>query len=300
MEWEYLLIALYLEVCQAWDDGLQFEVKRYSNNRNPPALTDQEVLTLFLFGVLKKRRQLKEIHQYAFDHLRAWFPHLKSYQAFNYRLNRLAPFFAHFAEYLHQKVQVQPQYNELRQHLRQLDSMPIVLAKGQRASKAKVAKGLAAKGGHSSIIGGFYGVKLHALSTPHVQKMPIPEVMEVMPGNAHDSQILLQWSPYLDGFTALFGDKAYSARELVEQLEQQNIELHTPIKKSKGQERLYLFERLYSKSVSSIRQPIESFFNWIQEKTNIQQACKVRSTKGLHVHVWGRMAAAFCFLLFNP
>jgi hypothetical protein len=44
---------------------------------------------------------------------------------------------------------------------------------------------------------------------------------------------------------------------------------------------------LYSTAVSRIRQPIESLFNWLIEKTNIQRACKVRSTKGLLVHlVW--------------
>lgn len=56
----------------------------------------------------------------------------------------------------------------------------------------------------------------------------------------------------------------------------------------------------FSKTVSKIRQPIESFFNWLIEKTDIQRASKVRSTKGLLVHVFGKMAAAFIGLIFNP
>ena len=38
---------------------------------------------------------------------------------------------------------------------------------------------------------------------------------------------------------------------------------------------------LYSTAVLRIRQPVKSLFNWLIEKTNIQRACKVRSTKGL-------------------
>ncbi|MFT4156092.1 hypothetical protein [Parafilimonas sp.] len=57
---------------------------------------------------------------------------------------------------------------------------------------------------------------------------------------------------------------------------------------------------LWSKAVSTVRQPVESLFNWQIEKTDIQRASKVRSTKGLLVHVFGKMAAAFLgAYLFN-
>ena len=59
------------------------------------------------------------------------------------------------------------------------------------------------------------------------------------------------------------------------------------------------FDDLYSTAVSKIRQPIESLFNWLIEKTDIQRASKVRSTKGLLIHIFGRIAAAFTFLIFN-
>ena len=56
---------------------------------------------------------------------------------------------------------------------------------------------------------------------------------------------------------------------------------------------------LYSTAVSRIRQPIEALFNWLIEKIDIQRASKVRSTKGLIVHILGRIAAAYIFLVFN-
>ena len=55
---------------------------------------------------------------------------------------------------------------------------------------------------------------------------------------------------------------------------------------------------LYSRALSRVRQPIESLFNWLIEKSDIQKASKVRSTKGLLVHAYGRLAVAFINLIF--
>ncbi|MCS3632566.1 hypothetical protein GGP55_003184 [Salinibacter ruber] len=48
------------------------------------------------------------------------------------------------------------------------------------------------------------------------------------------------------------------------------------------------------------RQPIESLFNWINEKTGIQRASKVRSYQGLLVYAFGRLAAAMLLLALKP
>ncbi len=57
-----------------------------------------------------------------------------------------------------------------------------------------------------------------------------------------------------------------------------------------------LVNDLFSTTVSRIRQPIEALFNWLIEKAGIQKASKVRSTKGLIVHAFGRLAAAYITL----
>ena len=49
---------------------------------------------------------------------------------------------------------------------------------------------------------------------------------------------------------------------------------------------------IFSQAVSKVRQPIESFFNWLNEKTEIQRASKVRATQGLLVHIFGKLAIA--------
>ncbi len=65
----------------------------------------------------------------------------------------------------------------------------------------------------------------------------------------------------------------------------------------KGKE-LSEFEKYHNRLVSKFRQPIESLFNWIIEKTNIQRASKVRSTNALLIHCWGKLAFAFFLLVF--
>jgi len=84
-----------------------------------------------------------------------------------------------------------------------------------------------------------------------------------------------------------------------------NSEIYTPVKAVKGmadviKKRDKAANDLFSTAVSRVRQPIEAFFNWLIEKVDIQKAGKVRSTKGLLIHVFGRLAAAFLNFKFNP
>ena len=77
----------------------------------------------------------------------------------------------------------------------------------------------------------------------------------------------------------------------------------TPVKAIKGQceelkQRDKAFNALFSKAVSKVGQPIGAFFNWLNEKTNIQRAMKVISINGLLVHIYGKLAIAFLYLIF--
>jgi len=56
------------------------------------------------------------------------------------------------------------------------------------------------------------------------------------------------------------------------------------------------FNELFNKAVSSVRQPIESLFNWINELTQIQNASKVRSENGLKLHLYGKITVALMIL----
>jgi hypothetical protein len=50
---------------------------------------------------------------------------------------------------------------------------------------------------------------------------------------------------------------------------------------------------LFPKADSTVCQPIEGLFNWLIEKTDFKRAGKVRSDKGLLVHVYDNLATGF-------
>ena len=71
-------------------------------------------------------------------------------------------------------------------------------------------------------------------------------------------------------------------------------------KKKRGQKELFADQSYRNTMISSVRQPIEAFFNWLIEKTNIQNASKTRATKGVLSHIYGKIAAASVFIaIFN-
>jgi hypothetical protein len=142
----------------------------------------------------------------------------------------------------------------------------------------------------------YYGVKLHVVGLRHAETLPLPENLGLTPASDHDLSALRQIICELHG-GELYLDKAYADAPLAKALKaDQELTLLTPIKKAKGQASLDAADGLWSTAVSRLRQPIESLFNWIEEKTGIQRASKVRSTNGLLVHVFGRLAAAMWLL----
>ena len=297
MDYQRTLIWIYLFICRRYRGRLAAVAQRQSNNSDP-AFSDEEVLTIYVFGLIKKRTTISEIHEYIQDHFSDWFPDLPSYQSYNRRLNRLSAVFAPLVEEALSAVDGK----ETRQEaVRIADSMPIMLAKGQRASRAKVASDqLASVGYCSSKDTFFHGVKLHVVAEKRSERLPLPRQAGLTPGSENDLRALRRVLPTIEG-GKLCGDKAYCDAPLKERLaEDQDLDVLTPVKKKKGQKTLTAADRLYSEAISRIRQPIESLFNWINEKTGIQRASKVRSYQGLLVHAFGRLAAAMLLLALNP
>ncbi len=293
MDWQYKLIDLFLFVSDQLEDGLWVHAQRFSNN-NKPAFSDQEAITLYLFGIMRKHREIKTIHDYARDHLLDWFPALPSYQAFANRVNTLGSVFHALIE----PMLRQAGRKHLVESVKILDSMPVMLANNSRSGSARVAREVANKGYCSSQKTYYHGVKVHALATRKNKSIPLPEVLHISAASENDLSFARPLFGYLQD-CELFADKIYSDDKLKEQLKkEQNVTLYTPVKRKKGQKRLYFDQKLESTAVSRVRQPIESLFNWINEKTGIEVASKVRSTKGLMVHVYGRLAAAMFMLAF--
>lgn len=293
MTWEDQLIQVYCDVCTLYHQYLWQYCERFSHNAHPE-FTDEEVITIYLFGIMEKRFEVAHIHKHAQDHLAHWFPKLPSYGGYIQRLNKLSAVFPPLLNAL------APTWdNGAKAGLTfLLDSMPIILARGTRRFQAKVAREVADCGYCASKKLAYYGLKLHVLGIRQAGTLPHPEYLELTSARPHDITVL-------DGIRSnlrhghLYVDKAYASEVLETLLASQEMFLLTPTKKAKGQEKLRMFDQLWSTSVSRVRQPIESFFSWLERKTGIQIASNVRSLNGLLVHVYGRLSAAMYMLSFN-
>lgn len=149
------LIALYYWVCECYDTHWQLKTRRQAPNEFP-VFTDQELVTVYLFGHLQGHTQQKAIHRYITQHWmsgppRGWFPHLPSYQAFSRRLGDLTTAFQCLVGQSLAVLEAWPDDTQTRL----VDSLPIMLSQGQRSRRAKVAPECADQG-YCAIRGCYY------------------------------------------------------------------------------------------------------------------------------------------------
>ena len=294
----FKLIAIYLYICDLYDNELKYFCQRFTNNDHP-VFTDQEVITIYLYAMhVEQKLKIKQIHNFANGYLLSWFPKLPGYVAFTLRINRLSEVFKHIAGTLLSSNC--PDECDLSTSL--LDSMPIITCSGKR--NGAVAREITDKGYCSTKSLYYYGLKLHALAYRKPNRLPFPESIVITPASENDLNVFKQnWNGISN--RDFYGDKIYMDTEFFQGFkEHNNSNMLTPVKGVKGQpdtlkQRDKAANDLFSTAVSKIRQPIEALFSWLIEKTDIQRASKVRSTKGLMVHVFGRLVAAFIFLIFN-
>jgi hypothetical protein len=212
--------------------------------------------------------------------------------AYVQRLNRVADVFAPLLALIQQEQETR---NPGQVWL--IDSFPVALAKQGHRFNACVAKQLADAGYCSTKKLYYYGVRVHIIGRRQPGSLPIPEYIGVTGASDHDSKIFDQIRPQLHN-NELYGDKAYQRPDAEYIRRAQNLTVLTPVKKQKGQHHLEPEDQWLSTAVSRVRQPIEALFAWIEEKTGIECASKVRSYKGLMVHVFGKLAAALFFWNF--
>lgn len=291
MDWLDRIISLYVFICDAYKNELHAYCERFSNYSNL-SFSDEEALVIYMSGIMDGKRTKKQIYNHARDYWQHLFPKLPSYVAFVQRINKIQDVFIPMIALLQSKL---PE-SFLDNSFRLLDSMPIVMAKNNRRFNAKVAPDIADKNGYCATKNMYYyGVKIHIVGSYTKGSIPVPEFIGLTAAGVADIRAYEQILPCL-GDMHLFADKAYQKGGAPLFIEQ-DTQVYTPVKKQKGQKFLDAADQLLSTAVSRIRQPIESFFNWLEEKTSMQIASKVRSSNGLLVHVFGRIATALYMLV---
>jgi hypothetical protein len=287
---ENKLIELYLLICRLYDTEAVLKHQRLSNFK--PDFTDEELLTMYIFGHLQGHSTHRRIYDYVVDHWREWFPALPSYQAFNRRVNELSPAF---------ELLIPQQLTAAGRHLaetadRLIDSLPIMLAIGTRANRARVARELADTGFCATKQIHYRGVKLHLIAARRSRRLPLPERFSLSRASQHDLTALRELNPPLGGY-GLFADKAYADAETKAVLAARGTHLLAPYKRRRNEPETGV-PALLNRFVSSIRQPLESLFGWMIQRTDLQNASRVRSTNGLLAHCYGKIAVACLLLTF--
>lgn len=248
---------------------------------------------MYLFGHLQGLTTQRRIYNYFAAHWPEWFPTLPTYQAFNRRLYQLT---AAFELLIEDNLCAASKRENLTAADRLIDSLPVMLATGTRANRARVARQLADVGFCATKQIHYCGLKLHVLAARRPSKMPLPERLFLSPASQHDLAALREFNPQVSG-CGLFGDKAYADTDTKATLQKRGIYLVTPYKRKRNEEETAV-PILFNRFVSSMRQPIESLFGWLIQRTDLQNASRVRSTQGLLIHCYGKLAVACLLLTF--
>ena len=105
--------------------------------------------------------------------------------------------------------------------------------------------------------------------------------------------------PSLPVDCGLFADKAYFHHETRQECKERGFFLVAAYKRHRHEPERDV-PTLYNRFVSAIRQSLESLFGWIIQQTDLRDASRVRSTQGLKLHSYGKLALACLLLTLYP
>lgn len=298
------LIKLYLYLCECYSTELCWYFQRFSPNTSPnnQKITDEEVLCIYFYcRIHENRHSKKDIHDFANRYMQSWFPNLPNYANFNVRLNQLQAIILGILPILLEFIEKQHIVKNIQEDILLIDAFPIMLCSGKR--NGKVATEIADKTYCASKNAWYYGVKMHTVAKRVTKKLPLIDFISITKASEND---LIAVKPILHKLVnkSIFADKAYSDIPLnIQLMKEQNTYIYTPVKLVKGEsDQRRQFKKaaddLFSTAVSTVRQPIEALFNWINELTGLQNAAKIRATNGLLVHIFGAIAVCL-FKIIN-
>jgi len=288
-----LLIWLYLEISDlVRQSELYLDPLRLSNN-HVPFFTDAELFTCCIFAELMGYKRKKHGYQYIKRHFHSWFPQLPSYEVYSRKLNK------YYDTLIYMFTSLSHKYGTVSQSYAIIDTAPIEVCQPQHAQNSAAAQPFVAKGYCAAKKKYYIGAKLQIVAQARTQQLSFPFEFSLASASFHDVTIAKATLSDSEFYHIdLYSDKAYIDNEFqLELFETKGIKLITPIKKKKGQQQLTLFQQAANSIHSSMRQPIDELFAWINEKTGIQNASKVRSENGLFYHICVKMITALILLI---
>ena len=89
----------------------------------------------------------------------------------------------------------------------------------------------------------YHGIKVHIVARKRENALPDAEIIVLEEAARQDAPVFQQILPMLAN-NQLFGDMAYQRSDAIKIESQQNLRILTPIKKTKGQDKLSFFSAI--------------------------------------------------------
>jgi hypothetical protein len=138
------------------------------------------------------------------------------------------------------------------------DSFPVPVCRNIRIRRCKIYQDECFRGRVSSRKEYFYGLKVHALMT----ESGMPVEIFLSPGAYSDTNSLYDLSFPVPPGSVVYGDKAYNAYNIEDELEQSGIHMN-PVRKKNSKRK---YESFIGDGISFIRKRIESAFSVIKQR----------------------------------
>jgi len=287
-----ILIWLYDKLDQLFaQTELPLYTERFSNNAVPD-FTDAELFTTAIFPILMGYPIKKDGHRYVRRHYHRWFPKLPTYEVWNRRLNHEHEALAYLFHVMLKSFAAHLGHQFI------VDTFPVSVCQAQHASGSRAAQPFVSKGYCAAKKKYYIGAKVEILAAPRPGQLPMLGGYFIATAKTHDLKIAQNTLADLTG-VVLYGDKAFVDQSFQLELFENYSQLIVPVKKKKNAPPLGLFDEAFNSLHASMRQPIESLIAWLNNKTRIEDASKIRSVNGLFAQVALKMIAALLLLIFN-
>ena len=281
---EDFIITIYClleEKYQAVVKGLKLR------HRGPaPALTDVETLTMMVVGEYLGFGGDKNIWAYFSQHWLEWFPGLGCRTSFTRQCANLLGIYD----------RVQQMFSEQlcdSTDLYLFDGFPLPVCHIKRYKRTSPFRGIASVGYCAAKDETYFGFKGHLLISHH----GVTKALSIAPANIDERDILPEVTSGLSG--DILADKGLIRPELHESLKNQDLHLHTPLRKNMKDHR----PKTFISQIMNVRRKVETVIGQLVERFKIQ-SIRARDSWHLMAKIGRKILAhTICFfanLKLNP
>ena len=249
-----------------------------------PRLSDAELVTLAVIGVLLRFDTEARFLRYAHAHLGPWFPYLPARAGYNKRLRRSAGLLQHVIRWL---ARDSPSWWD---DVWLVDSTPVECGRSRQTAQRSDLGGWAEYGYCASHSRYFWGLRLHLVATP--SGLPITFALAGAKADERDiCSAMLSHAQIARQGQTLMADKGYKSGPFEEDLKTAGISLIRPATKTEtppaGKQLLKAF-----------RQTIESVYDTLKDQLGLQRHGG-RTRTGVWVRVLQRILALTAVIWHN-